>query len=493
MADISYKDDDSKISRVYEEDELVAYRTNFMRDRDRVLYSKEFRRLSGKTQVFVAGFDDHVRTRLTHTLEVTQIAKTMGKALGLNIDLIESIALAHDIGHTPFGHIGERFLNDLTNGGLDYVQVDYQDHGHLKGFKHNLQGARVVSDLEKITDQYPGINLTNETIFGIIHHTKYQLTRDCEKKIINDDGTMKMVECTRKGKSTQCCQHNYSLSFYDKYLKNRSFSFEARIVSLADEVAQRHHDIEDAIEAKLIKQTDVITILKETIGLNSQEEKFLKSIKHTEVFLHAISKVIIPPYVNNLKSQLDSLISKYQGNTQYEIFDLFVNDKMKKSLKDLSLSELIFCLNQAINYDEDLTKKDDTLQKKLKDIIVLSNMAQKMDGKAEHVLAQIVKAYQKNPQQLPIKTIEKLIENYKDSKDLKNPQWIEKLNGFKTKSEALFNTECRKLLNELVYSEDPLFQVVFVRTIADYISGMTDGYALEVYESLYGFNKKSFK
>ena len=107
--------DDQAAVRDYNENQH-AFRTRFQRDRDRILYSKEFRRLSGKTQVFVAGFDDHVRTRLTHTLEVAQIANTILRQLGLNELLGEAIALGHDLGHTPFGHIGERTLNYILNG-----------------------------------------------------------------------------------------------------------------------------------------------------------------------------------------------------------------------------------------------------------------------------------------------------------------------------------------------------------------------------------------
>lgn len=123
-------------------------RTEFQRDRDRILHSKSFRRLKHKTQVFLAPFDDHFRTRLTHTLEVSQIARTMSRALRLNEDLTEAIALGHDLGHTPFGHCGEGVLNELVSG----------------GFHHNLQSVRVVDELEKM-------NLTRQTVEGILTHT----------------------------------------------------------------------------------------------------------------------------------------------------------------------------------------------------------------------------------------------------------------------------------------------------------------------------------
>lgn len=151
MGEKSYKQfaaDPEDIGRINKEDKH-AFRNKFQRDRDRILYSKAFRRLSGKTQVFVAGFDDHVRTRLTHTLEVVQITKTICRKLQLNEDLGEAIALGHDIGHTPFGHMGERTLNyimtgcDLIKGINDNMKDEY------KGFKHNLQGLGLLWILKK--------------------------------------------------------------------------------------------------------------------------------------------------------------------------------------------------------------------------------------------------------------------------------------------------------------------------------------------------------
>lgn len=130
------------------EDDVPEYRTNFQRDRDRILHSKSFRRLKHKTQVFLAPFDDHFRTRLTHTLEVSQIARTIARALNLNEDLVEAISLGHDLGHTPFGHCGEGVLNELVTN----------------GFHHNVQSVRVVRHIEKM-------NLCEQTIDGILTHT----------------------------------------------------------------------------------------------------------------------------------------------------------------------------------------------------------------------------------------------------------------------------------------------------------------------------------
>ncbi|MCX6894967.1 MAG: dNTP triphosphohydrolase, partial [Verrucomicrobia bacterium] len=137
-----------------------AWRTEYQRDRDRVIHSRAFRRLEYKTQVFLNGTGDHLRTRLTHTIEVAAIARGISRALKLNEDLVESIALAHDLGHSPFGHRGETVLNQFMRG-----------HG---GFEHNNQSLRVVEELEEKYPGFPGLNLTWEVREGLVkHYTHY--------------------------------------------------------------------------------------------------------------------------------------------------------------------------------------------------------------------------------------------------------------------------------------------------------------------------------
>jgi dGTPase len=146
------------------QEEKCTIRTDFQRDRDRIIHSKSFRRLKHKTQVFIAPEGDHYRTRLTHTLEVSQIARTMSRAIGLNEDLTEAIALGHDLGHTPFGHTGERLLNDVSQ----------------KGFKHYEQSLRVVDYIEKSK----GLNLTKEVRDGILCHSSDLTAKTNEGKLV---------------------------------------------------------------------------------------------------------------------------------------------------------------------------------------------------------------------------------------------------------------------------------------------------------------------
>lgn len=181
----------SKLSNGREHDEIKCeVRTDYQRDRDRILHSKAFRRLKHKTQVFLSPEGDHYRTRLTHTLEVSQISRTIARSLNLNEDLTEAIALGHDLGHTPFGHTGERILNQLCE----------------TGFKHNEQSLRVVEFLE-IRNDKQGLNLTFEVKDGILNHP----------------------------------------------LGYRSATLEGQIVSISDRIAYINHDIDDAVRAGIIK------------------------------------------------------------------------------------------------------------------------------------------------------------------------------------------------------------------------------------------------
>ncbi len=192
--------------RAHDED-APAYRGAFQRDRDRIIHSAAFRRLEYKTQVFVNHEGDMFRTRLTHSIEVAQISRTIARALGLNEDLVEAIALAHDLGHTPFGHAGQDALNACM-----------RDHG---GFEHNLQSLRVVELLEERYANFPGLNLTYETREGILKH--------CSRKNAHALGALG-----------------------ERFLNGGQPSLEAQVANLADEIAYNNHDVDDGLRAGLL-------------------------------------------------------------------------------------------------------------------------------------------------------------------------------------------------------------------------------------------------
>ncbi len=205
LSEYACRSEDSLGRKVYEKP--CDFRTDFQRDRDRIIHCNSFRRLKHKTQVFLIPHGDHYRTRLTHTLEVSQIARTVACALGLNEDLCEAIALGHDLGHTPFGHDGERVLNKLLPG----------------GFAHNLQSKRVVEVLEK---DGKGLNLTAEVIDGIVAH---------------------------RGSSAP------------------PMTREGMVVRFSDKIAYINHDIEDAIRGGVIRQEDLPEFPLSVLGKTKSE------------------------------------------------------------------------------------------------------------------------------------------------------------------------------------------------------------------------------
>ena len=187
-------------------------RTAFQRDRDRIVHSTAFRRLVYKTQVFLNHEGDLFRTRLTHSLEVAQLGRSIARALQLNEDLVEAIALAHDLGHTPFGHAGQEALNDCM-----------AEHG---GFEHNLQSLRVVDELEERYPQYDGLNLCFETREGILKHCSQANAQAIEAR--EPDGVAR------------------------RFLDRRQPSLEAQLCNLADEIAYNAHDIDDGVRSGLL-------------------------------------------------------------------------------------------------------------------------------------------------------------------------------------------------------------------------------------------------
>ncbi|WP_451919113.1 dGTP triphosphohydrolase [Thermoanaerobacter ethanolicus] len=166
LASYAVKNLNKNIRRRYSENIINENdnRTCFQHDRDRIIHSRAFRRLRSKTQVFLSAKGDHYRTRLSHTLEVSQIARSIARVFSLNEDLVEAIALGHDLGHTPFGHIGERILNEILSGDKMITQK-------CGGFKHNYNSLKVVDSFEKSYNDFRGLNLTNYTREGILKHT----------------------------------------------------------------------------------------------------------------------------------------------------------------------------------------------------------------------------------------------------------------------------------------------------------------------------------
>jgi len=347
------------------------YRTPFQRDRDRIIHSASFRRLKHKTQVFVNTEGDHYRTRITHSIEVAQIARSIAKHLGLNDDLAETLSLAHDLGHTPFGHAGEEALNEcMTSYG---------------GFDHNLQTLRIIMFLEHKYLKFKGLNLTFETLDGLLKHNGPIEDLTSVKRLIK------------------------LKNFKNKINFTKAASLEAQISAISDDIAYNNHDIQDGIRAKMFDLNDLIEI------------NFFKDIYNT--------------HKNDLKK-----------NNK----DIFIYQIIRDSI-DLMVKDLI------INTKKNLKKNK---IKSLNDIYLFN---------------QPLVAFSKK-----FLEIEKEIRIFLRTKMYDNKKVLVKNNEGKKIIKKLF-FQINK--DTLKYLKKDQFRNRKHRAIADYISGMTDRYAINLYNS----------
>lgn len=461
------KADENYAHRQTNEEETTSSRPRYEKDRDRILYSKEFRRLEGKTQVFVNGFDDHIRNRLTHTLEVSQIAQSLSRHFGFDLMLTEAIALGHDVGHTPFGHVGERELNFFTNNCCPFNSFIIADDA--RGFKHNWQGLKVVSTLEKIDPKFEGLNLTDHTLWGILHHSNLKY-----KKCIHSH----QENCVYRYRNEKCHLPNaeFSLTHYDTFLhltKTNSWSFEGLIVKHADEIAQRHHDLEDGLIAGIIDRKELVSKFQSLFSdlLSKKQKEKLKTIEDSENLnyaLHDWSSLILNLYSRNLLSCSEGNIIRLIESYNIQSVEDFYQAKGQITEEEIY---------NSINFTDDFIKKDGEFQDYLKSRILNSHLAQAMDGKASYIIRNIIQAYLTNPKQLPDNTITTFLKSY-FSQDVYE-------NLVRHKSNRLATGVLRDEITKLNASEER-YKTVLMRTITDFIAGMTDKFAISQYRMLYG-------
>ncbi len=246
----------SSRGRVYPEEESRT-RTAFERDRDRIIHTTAFRRLEYKTQVFVNYEGDHYRTRLTHTLEVAQLGRALAKGLGANVLLTEAVCLAHDLGHAPFGHAGERILNELMHG--------------YGGFNHNTQSYRVVTELEQRYPDFPGLNLCYETREGLLKH-----------------------------------ETDYDESEAGGYEPDKRASLEAQIANLADEIAYNAHDLDDGLRSGLLSPFELreLAIWRELCRVADWQE----GDRFTPIIRHEIIRELIGRSIEDVLTTTDEVL-----------------------------------------------------------------------------------------------------------------------------------------------------------------------------------------
>lgn len=324
------------LGRKYKEAEH-KYRTVYQRDRDRVVHCAAFRRLEYKTQVFVIFEGDYYRTRLTHTLEVAQIARTIGRNLRLNEDLIESIALAHDLGHAPFGHAGEVALKELMQG-----------HG---GFNHNLQGYRIVTELEKRYPDFSGLNLSWEVREGILKHST------------EFDVPGKIPEFEKQGVPT----------------------LEAQVVDIADEIAYDNHDLDDGLTSDLIKEDDLKEIpLWKNVAKNIRENF---SHKDKDMLKYLIIKDLINVQVTDLLEESDKNLDKVENKSSKQV-----------RLSNKRLISFSLCMQKERKEIRDFLTKN----------LYNHYRVIRMTSKAKRFIEDLFREYLKNPRQLPLVAQERM-------------------------------------------------------------------------------------
>lgn len=312
--------------------EKPEFRTVYQRDRDRIVHSAAFRRLEYKTQVFVNHEGDYYRTRLTHTIEVVQIARSIARPLRLNEDLTESISLAHDMGHTPFGHSGEEMLNTLM-----------KDFG---GFEHNVQGLRVVDELELRYAEFNGLNLSFETREGIIkHRSEY------------DTPPIRV----------------HSEEFPD----DEAPTLETQIVSIADEIAYNSHDLDDGLKSGIIAldQLNAVPLWRDFYSLT------------TDMHRSADREIIKRKTIRNLIG--------------IQIKDVIEHCAALLEEKDISSLEEVRKSGTLIGFSDGMAEKNRELKDFLYQHLYRDYRVVKMADKAKRFIQDLFKVYTKNPAQLP--------------------------------------------------------------------------------------------
>ena len=304
--------------RIFKES-LSKYRSPFQRDRDRIIHSASFRRLKHKTQVFVNTDGDHYRTRITHSIEVAQIARSIAKYLNLNEDLVETLSLAHDLGHTPFGHAGEDSLNECM-----------ADYG---GFDHNLQTLRIIMFLENKYLKFNGLNLSIETLEGLLKHNGPVDDLELVDSLIGVKNFKNMI--------------NFN-----------TYPFiEAQISSISDDIAYNNHDVQDGINANLFKLDELIEVNFFKDIYKKYKKKINKKnykIATYQIIRDSIDLMIKDLIYNTKKNLKENKIKSFKDINKTNFLIVDFSDKVKNSVNEIRF----FLKTKMYNNKKVLAKND---------------------------------------------------------------------------------------------------------------------------------------
>ncbi len=445
------------------------YRSEFQRDYERIVHAKAYRRLVDKAQIFTSSKGDHYRTRMTHTLEVAQIARAIAVGLNLNVELTEAIALAHDLGHTPFGHQGERTLDDILKGKINIIKyTPSESNNFYGGFKHNFQGVRVVNFLEEKYIEFNGLDLSYQVLEGILKHTSTKI-KDCASCNISeycDSKCFDLQEFLRTGDLQ---------NLYPQILIPTTL--EGQIITIADEIAQRSHDLDDAFASGILNVEQLSNYLSlQKMGslreplrsihqqLDEAKAKNRAFTDEDELRHSCIVASVINFFICDTIQQSTMLISKYEQDDFY-----IAEHRFNEKLIDFSQGGKVLC---------------DYLEKIISKKVINSSEVVNFDNKAAMIVTGLFKAYYNNPKLLHRGTLRKI---YLDMRQTTS-EVIDFLDGDREEVKK----EIEKIVNTDLSNMEPTRQQeyrqkkkILVRAIADYISGMTDSYAINEYNAIY--------
>ncbi len=432
------------------------HRGEFQRDYERIVHSKAFRRMVDKAQVFSASKGDYYRTRMTHTQAVSQIARGIAEGLGLNMYLTEAIALGHDIGHTPFGHQGERTLDSILQGKFNIIKNVESFTGDLSfgGFKHNYQSIRVATLLEEEYTEICGMDLSYQTLEGMLKHTKLKRDNYSLDQFISSDDASDKLHFTQDFCST----------------------LEGQVVAIADEIAQRGHDLDDAFSSgamefddfknylavkKMKKLLDIVEkVNKDLTSMGEKNRRFVdkKELRNSRTVSDIVS-YFINDVINCSKGKMNEYdLSKFRGN----------HNRVKEEL---------------ICFSEETSTLNKYLETIISSKVINSPEVSLFDNNAETIISGLFKAYYNNPRLLHKGTQRKLYINLRNISE--NVVDFEYGNHevIKEEFDMITNENLEKLTTEDAdeYKEK---RRVLVRTICDFISGMTDTYATNEYNRI---------
>ncbi len=437
---------------------LDNHRSEFQRDYERVIHSKAFRRMVDKAQIFSAEKGDHYRTRMTHSIVVSQIAKSISTVLKLNICLTDAIALGHDIGHTPFGHQGERTLNAILSGEKPLLRGIIKKGASYGGFKHNYHSLRVATRLEEKYIEYDGLNLSFQTLDGIWKHTKTNLS----------DGSLE----------------NFIISEeLNGFLRSQNIpcTLEGQVVRLADEIAQRSHDLEDAFSAKRLTIEELknylllskMDKLKDQINLIEKSFKEAKKSKRfgaddEELLQERISSRVISFFISDVLTQSITNIDNF----------LTADGVQRFKREGYKVSEML------IDFSPEGKKLCDYLEKIISKKVINSAEVSLFDSNGSTVVESLFTSYYNNPRLLHRGTLHRIMQDFR--RITKNVIDFEEGDPRIIESEwyKIINAESDKDDCDLVHNEYIEKNKALVRNITDFIAGMTDSYAINKYNSI---------